>query len=243
LNSLGDHLGDGLSDDIVDFFIDSLAWVLSHLNGSIVEELRLDTETFVTVALTSEGLVSLLRILFAQVTMEAQWVSWFVSSLGHESVGLRQLTGKLVVIVSLSLDAVSSGTITGIAGSLLDVCLLLESWDDGLSNMAWLVGGIDSISILINQLLSSSSRASDAEDLSFLEAIGILVFVSEETISEILLSNGVNTICSETFSKIVLIISILVKISSLTWVHVWVSNSELVSFAFAVVSSCNYPDK
>ena len=72
MNSLGDHLGDGLSDDIVDFFIDSLAWVLSHLNGSIVEELRLDTETFVTVALTSEGLVSLLRILFAQVTMEAQ---------------------------------------------------------------------------------------------------------------------------------------------------------------------------
>jgi len=68
--------------------------------------------------------------------METQRVQRSVGTLGDKGVGLLKLTTELVVVVSNTLDAVSGGTVAGVAGSLLDMGLFLKSGDDHFTDMA-----------------------------------------------------------------------------------------------------------
>ena len=85
----------------------------------------------------------------------------------HLALVLSHGTRKLVVVVGASLNSVLTGGVTAVAGSLLNLGLFLQGWDDGLSNVARLEVGINSRGIRIDKLvvLSEVSSVINAKDI------------------------------------------------------------------------------
>lgn len=76
-------------------------------------------------------------------------------------------TRKLVVVVGASLNSVLGSGVTAVAGSLLNLGLFLQGWDDGLSNVARLEVSVNSRGIRIDKLvvLSEVSSVINAKDI------------------------------------------------------------------------------
>ena len=149
LDALRNGLGDGISHNLVHFFLNSLGWVRGYLKGLTVEELGLESEVvsasvLATVGTSEKSLVSALRESLALVSSKAKGAGFLLSTLLNLTLVLSHGSRELVVVVSTSLDSVLSGGVTAVASSLLNLGLLLQGWDDGLSNMARLKVGVNS---------------------------------------------------------------------------------------------------
>lgn len=85
----------------------------------------------------------------------------------HLTFVLGHASGKFIVVVGISLNSVLGGGVTAVAGSLLHLGLFLQSWDDGLSNVARLEVSVDSRGIRIDKLiiLSVVSSVINAKDV------------------------------------------------------------------------------
>lgn len=149
LDALRNGLGDGVSHNLVHFFLNSLGWVRGHLKSLTVEELGLESEVvstsvLATVGASEKSLVSTLRESLALVSSEAEGARFLLSTFLNLALVLSHRSRELVVVVGASLDSVLSGGVTAVASSLLNLGLLLQGWDDGLSNMARLEVSINS---------------------------------------------------------------------------------------------------
>ena len=194
LNALRDGLGDGISDDLVNFLLNSLGWVRGNLDGFTVKKFGSEAEVVTALILTSvstseESLVSALRVSFASVSSEAEGCGGLLTTLLNLAFVLGHGTGELIVVVGASLDSVLGSGVTAVAGSLLNLGLFLQGWDDGLSNVAGLEVGTDSRSIRIDKLVVSSEVSSviNAKDivLKFIaleELVGVVSIITESII-------------------------------------------------------------
>jgi hypothetical protein len=172
LNALRDSLGDGISNDLVNFFLNSLGWIRGNLNGVTIEKFGSESEfvttsLFATVGASEESLVSALRVSLASVSSKAKGSGGLLSTLLHLDLVLGHGTRKFIVVVGASLNSVLGGGVTAVAGSLLNLGLFLQGWDNGLSNVARLEVSVDSRGIRIDKLvvLSEVSSVINAEDI------------------------------------------------------------------------------
>ena len=212
LNALRDGLGDGVSYDLVNFLLDSLGWVRGDLDGLTIKKFGSESEVvtarfFTAVGASEESLVSALRVSLASVSSEAEGSRGLLTTLLNLAFVLGHGTRELIVVVGTALDSVLGGRVTAVAGSLLNLGLFLQGWDDGFSNVARLEVSVNSRGIRIDKLvvLSEVSSVVNAKDIVLEliileELVRVIIVISEPFVMERLVvgqvrgSDGINSV-------------------------------------------------
>jgi len=190
LDALGDGLGDSRSNYLVNFLLNSLGWVGGYLKGIAVKKFSFEAEVVTTcflaaVSTSEECFVSVLAVFLVFVSSETQGCGQLFSALLHLALILGHTSGKFIVVVGESLDDVLSSGITAVASGLLDLGLLLQGWDDGLSDVAGLVVGVHSGGILVDKLvvLSVGVITVSAQDT--------VLVINGESVGELIITESV----------------------------------------------------